>query len=311
MINRQRVKQHFSKAAANYDEAAIVQRRTAEDIAERTLLLSSKKAAILELGCGTGLLTAQLVKHYPDAAITAVDFSANMLKYAKSRLTLKPPFWQVWSAAKSSVRWVQADAYCLPFEDASFDLIVSNFMLQWCQDLDKVFAEMRRVVRPGGAILFSTFGPDTLKELRQAWLCVEGDVAHQRFNEFIDMHDLGDALIRNGFGQPVMDVEQVHLIYDDAMQVMRDLKILGATQANQSHQARRGMLGRGTLSAVITAYDQYRNAQGKLPATFEVVQGHAWASIEVIKGPNRDKTGVVNITLDELAEQLKSKRKNF
>lgn len=311
MINRQRVKQHFSKAAATYDEAAIIQRRTAEDVAERTLLLTCEKKTILELGCGTGLLTEQLVKHYPDAAISAVDLATDMLLYAKSRLTTKPPLWQFWSEAKSPVRWVQADAYALPFDDASFDLIVSNFMLQWCQDLDRVFAEMRRVVKPGGAILFSTFGPDTLKELRQAWVRVEGDAAHQRFNEFIDMHDLGDALIRNGFGQPVMDVEQVRLIYDDAMQVMRDLKTLGATQANQSNQSARGMLGRGTLSAVIAAYEQYRDGQSKLPATFEVVQGHAWASKEVIKGPNRDKSGVVNITLDELAEQLKSNRKTI
>ncbi len=309
MINRLRVRQHFSKAADTYDEAAVVQRRTAEDMAERTLLLTSDKHSILELGCGTGLLTEQLSQHYPQADIYAVDLADNMLQQAKARLMAKPPSWQFWSRKTLPVKLIQADAFSLPFADAAFDLVVSNFMLQWCQDLDAVFAEVRRVTKPGGALLFSTFGPDTLKELRQAWLAVEGDAAHQRFNDFIDMHDIGDALIRSGFGQPVMDVEQVRIVYKSAMGVMRDLKAMGATNA-KSVNAPKGLLRRDTLKAVEAFYEAQSSIKHQVTATYEVVQGHAWAAQEIMKGPNRDKSGVINITLDELSVQLKNSRNN-
>jgi malonyl-CoA O-methyltransferase len=232
-----------------------------------------------------------------------------MLHQAKARLVTKSPSWQFWSKKTLPVTLVQADAFFLPFADASFDLVVSNFMLQWCQDLDAVFAEIRRVIKPGGALLFSTFGPDTLKELRQAWLAVEGDAAHERFNDFIDMHDIGDALIRSGFGQPVMDVEQVRIIYKNAMDVMRDLKALGATNA-KSTKVSKNLLRRDTLKAVEAAYEDQSSIKHQVTATYEVVQGHAWAVQEIMKGPNRDRSGIINITLDELSVQLKNSRNN-
>ncbi|SFR55811.1 malonyl-CoA O-methyltransferase [Thiomicrospira sp. ALE5] len=308
MINRQHVKHHFSRAASTYDEAAVIQRQVAKDMAERTLLLKSSKENVLELGCGTGLLTEQLCQHYPDAKITAVDLSAQMLLQSKLRLATKSAKWRFWSVPRLPVEWVQADAYSLPFADASFDMLVSNFMLQWCEDLDKVFTEMRRVIRPGGALMFSTFGPDTLKELRQAWLSVEGESAHRRFNDFIDMHDIGDALIRNGFGQPVMDVDLLQLVYDKPINVLKDLKLLGATNAAATESQSSGLLGRKTLSKVLAAYEAETSHLGQVAASFEVVQGHAWAVQEIMKGPNRDKSGVVNITLDELAVELKNRR---
>lgn len=309
MINRQRVKQHFSKSAESYDEAAVIQRQTAKDIAERIDLLAVPINAVLELGCGTGLLTTELLRRNPKLNLTAVDLAEGMLHYTK--LSLKPVklSWRFWDKPSSFVDLVQADAYKLPFADGSFDLIVSNFMLQWCSDLDAVFTEMRRVLNPGGALLFSTFGPDTLKELRQAWLTVEGDKAHTRFNDFIDMHDIGDALIRCGFGQPVMDADQIRLLYKNPIDVMHDLKALGATNAKKKPtDLKSGLMGRDRLTAVIKAYDQQPKDQGLAVATFEVVQGHAWAVAEIMKGPGRDKSGVVNITLDEFSKELKADR---
>ena len=199
---------------------------------------------------------------------------------------------------------INADVYQLPFADNSVDLIVSNLMLQWCDDLDLVFAEFRRVLRPEGLIMFTTFGPDTLKELRQSWQAVDANYEH--VNTFIDMHDIGDALIRAGFGQPVMDMELFTLTYDKPMGVLKDLKAIGATNANQDRQT--GLMGKQKFAAMLNAYEELRSVtDNKIPATYEVVHGHAWAAPEVIKGPNRDKSGHVEISLDEFATQLKNK----
>jgi len=174
--------------------------------------------------------------------------------------------------------------------------------LQWCDDLDSVFSEFRRVLRQDGLLMFTTFGPDTLKELKQAWQMTDTDYDH--VNNFIDMHDIGDALIRAGFGQPVMDMEIFTLTYDKAIGVLRDLKAIGATNANK--QRNTGLMGKQRFAQMLNAYDELRNpVDNKVPATYEVVHGHAWAAQEMIKGPNRDKSGHIEISLDEFSKQLK------
>jgi malonyl-CoA O-methyltransferase len=150
-------------------------------------------------------------------------------------------------------------------------MLFSSLMLQWCNDPDRVLRECRRVLRPGGVLHFSTLGPDTLIELRRSWQAA--DPVHAHVSRFIDMHDLGDALGRAGFAEPVLDVERITLTYDDARDLMRDLKAIGAHNATAGRA--RGLTGRQTLARMLAAYEGYRR-DGKLPATYEVVFGQAW-----------------------------------
>lgn len=300
-VNREHIKQHFSHAAPSYDEAAILQKTVAERVDERLELTTITPQVIVDIGAGTGLLTEKVIQRYPQANIVAIDLSLAMLKQAKNRLK-KPKFnWlpkSLWQDDGATL--LNADAYALPLNDHSVDLLVSNLMLQWCDDLDSVFAEFRRVLRPEGLIMFTTFGPDTLKELKQAWAMADGVDAH--VNQFVDMHDIGDALIRNGFGQPVMDVEHFTLTYDKPMGVLKDLKAIGATNASLNRS--KGLMGKQRFHRMLEAYETLRS-EGKIPATYEVVHGHAWAAQEIIKGPDRDRAGLVEISLDEFSKQTK------
>lgn len=306
--NRHSVQYHFDHAAVSYDEAAVLQKAVAAHLDERLDLVTLQPKRILDLGAGTGILTEKIVQRYPKSQVLALDLAAGMLKQAKQRL--QPQGWQKIGQSlkltQSYQSFVQADAYQLPLADGSIDLIVSNLMLQWCDDLDAVFHELRRVLRPEGMILFTTFGPDTLKELRQAWLSVD---QQPHVNDFIDMHDLGDALIRCGFGQPVMDVETFTLTYDKPIGVLKDLKAIGAT--NSSLSQRKGLMGKTRFNQMLNAYQaeakRTRNDH-KVAASYEVVHGHAWAAEEKIKGPNRDRSGLVEISLEEFSKQARAKR---
>ena len=313
-VNRQHIKKHFSHAAPSYDEAAILQKTVAERVDERLELTTIETQTILDLGAGTGLLTEKVISRYPHAQTFAVDLSVSMLKQAAPRLS-KPRFpllgeqLNQWLqkcnitkpfATLSGATPINADVYQLPFADSSVDLIVSNLMLQWCDDLDAVFAEFRRVLRPEGLLMFTTFGPDTLKELRQAWRVADSEQEH--VNQFIDMHDVGDALIRGGFGQPVMDMELFTLTYDKPIGVLKDLKAIGATNANLSRS--QGLMGKTRFQAMLEAYETLRK-EGKIPATYEVVHGHAWAAEEQFKGPNRNRSGHIEISLDDFSKQIK------
>ncbi|MBO1924661.1 malonyl-ACP O-methyltransferase BioC [Thiomicrorhabdus sp. 6S3-12] len=307
-VNRQHLKQHFSHAAPSYDDAAILQKTVAERIDERLELTTVQAQRIADIGAGTGLLTVKLMQRYPEAELFAVDLSEAMLHQARSRL-IKPKMPKLGAvnrllpqnlANKCGAVMLNADAFALPFADNSLDMLTSNLMLQWCDDLDAVFAEFRRVLRPDGLLMFTTFGPDTLKELRQAWNMA--DTEREHVNHFIDMHDIGDALIRAGFGQPVMDVEHFTLTYDKPIGVMKDLKAIGATNASLNRN--RGLMGKERFQAMLNAYETLRR-NGKIPATYEVVHGHAWAAQERFKGPDRDRSGLVEISLDEFSRQTR------
>jgi malonyl-CoA O-methyltransferase len=155
-------------------------------------------------------------------------------------------------------------------------------MLQWCGDLDAAFREVRRVLRPDGLFAFTTFGPDTLRELRAAWAAVDG---YSHVNTFIDMHDIGDALVRAGLTEPVLDVERVTLTYPDVLSLMRDLKVIGAHNVTAGRP--RGLVGRGALRRVEAAYEPARRS-GLIPATYEVVYGAAWGTAGKRAGPAVD-----------------------
>ncbi len=297
-FNRTAVRRHFSRAAAAYDEAAVLQRAVAAHLDERLELVTIQPVRVLDVGAGTGILTEKMLARYPDAQVVAVDLSEAMLRRARGKLVDQASWWAR-LRGRCPADLVVADAYQLPFADGSFDLIVSNLMLQWCDDLDAVLAELRRLLRPEGLLLFTSFGPDTLRELRAAWAQVD-DRPH--VNTFIDMHDVGDALIRAGFGQPVMDVEHFTLTYEQPEGVLRDLKAIGATYSAADG---RGLTPPGRLRAMLAAYERFRQPDGRVPATYEVVHGHAWAALEVFKGPDRNREGVYEMTLEDFQRQVR------
>jgi malonyl-CoA O-methyltransferase len=258
-IDGREVRRSFGRAAHDYDAAAVLQAKVRKELLERLDLVRIEPAVVLDLGAGTGHGTIELKRRYRSSQVVALDLAEGMLREAARRQTLLRRF-----------RRVCADAAALPLRDGSVDLAFSNLMLQWCDDPDRVFAECRRVLRPNGLLTFATFGPDTLVELRRAWSAADG---RTHVNRFIDMHDLGDALVRGGFAEPVMDVERYTLTYADVRDLMRDLKAIGAHNANAGRP--RGLTGKGALGRMVEAYEGYRH-DGRLPATYEVVFGHAW-----------------------------------
>lgn len=297
------IKHHFDHAAVQYEEAAVLQKQVAKEVDDRLDLITIQPNTILDVGSGTGLLTRHLEQRYPNADCIGIDLSDKMVQMAQSRALRKPRNWlnRLVRQKNASTHFINGNAYQLPIADQSVDLIVTNLMLQWCDDLDQVFHEFRRVLKPEGLFMMTTFGPDTLKELRQAWAKVD-DAEH--VNTFIDMHDIGDALIRNGFGQPVLDVEHFTLTYDKPLGVLKDLKAIGATRvgASQPDPTGTGLTGKQRFTRMLEAYETQRT-EGRIPATFEVVHGHAWASQEIIKGPHRNRQGVVEISLDDIPIQ--------
>lgn len=298
------IKHHFDHAAVQYEEAAVLQKQVAQDVDSRLDLITLTPKTILDVGAGTGLLTRHLEQRYPDATCFGLDLSDKMLQLAKTRLSRTQPSWlnRVFRH-QPRTHLINGDANQLPFADQSMDLIVTNLMLQWCDDLDQVFREFRRLLKPEGLLMLTSFGPDTLKELRQAWSEVDED---DHVNTFIDMHDIGDALIRNGFGQPVLDVEHFTLTYKKPIGVLKDLKAIGATRVKTSEatQSAKGLTGKNRFTQMLSAYERQRQ-EGRIPATYEVVHGHAWASPEEFKGPNRQRSGIVEISLDDIPIQPK------
>jgi malonyl-CoA O-methyltransferase len=262
-IDKHHARRSFDRAAAGYDEVAVLQREIGERMLERLDYVRLAPATILDLGCGTGQTITPLMQRYPKARVIALDFAPAMLRLARRRGTwLKRP----WCLC--------ADAEALPLADQSVDLIFSNATLQWCNDLDATFRDWLRVLRPGGLLMFTSFGPDTLAELRAAWAAADG---HSHVSPFADLHEVGDGLVRARFADPVMDAERITLTYKAMRDLMRDLKVLGAHNATAARP--RGLTGPRRLAKVEAAYEAYRQ-DGRLPATYEVVYGHAWAPIQ-------------------------------
>lgn len=266
-IDRHAMRSAFEKAATSYDAAAILQKEVAARLVERMDVMSMKPISILDAGSGTGFVSQLLADKFPKAKITALDLAFNMLQQAKTKRSFK----QRWN---KRFCYVNAEVESLPFADASIELVISGLTLQWCQDLEKVFKEFKRVLAPGGLLLFSSFGPDTLKELRQSWAEVD-NVAH--VNAFADMHDVGDALLQSGFSDPVMDMEMLTVTYNDVKTVMRDLKQIGAHNVMQGRS--HNMTGKHKLQKMIQAYEQFRTNDA-LPVSHEIVYGHAWVAEE-------------------------------
>lgn len=285
-LDKRLVRESFDRAAAGYDDVALLQQEIGKRLLERLDLIKLMPQRILDVGAGTGQLTLQLTRRYKNCEVIALDLAPAMLKQAKQRLGLLDRWF-------GKQRFICGDADHLPLADDSIDMIISNFAIQWCSDLDQTFGEFQRVLKPGGLLLFTTFGPDTLKELRQAWRAVDDNV---HVNGFIDMHDIGDAMVRSKLADPVMDTDRLTLTYKDGMGVMRDLKAMGAhnVSAGRNH----ALTGKQKLQQMLAAYGQFRNSDGLLPATYEVVYGHAWGT--AIKRQQITESGEVHIPLSAL-----------
>ena len=269
-IDKARVRTAFSRAAKSYDAAAVLQKQVREEMFSRLSLMKISPQTILDAGCGTGIASFALQKKFKSAQVVSLDVALGMLQQTK----LQQPWLQkLAQKILHQQHLLCADIESLPIASNSVNLLWSNLALQWCNDLDAAFTEAARVLQPESLFMFSTFGPDTLKELRAA-----SSNGHTHVSRFIDMHDIGDALTRAGFSAPVLDVERYTLTYDNVKDVMKDLKSIGAHNATQGRA--RGLQGKGFLQNLTQNYEQFRQ-NGKLPATFEVIYGHAWRPISM------------------------------
>jgi len=264
-LDKRAVRRAFSKAAAHYDATAVVQREVCIRMLEKLDIIKLNPSHILDAGSGTGWGTRQLGERFKEADIVALDISIGMLHKARGTLS----WWQKLISG-SKQRFVCADAEALPLTAQGMDMVWSNLAVQWCNDLPATFVELNRVIKNEGLLMFSTFGPDTLKELRTAFNGVDG---YNHVNRFADMHDIGDMLVAAGFADPVMEMEKITLTYNDVKSVMQDLRDIGAHNATAGRAL--GMMGKTKWARIVQNYETLRR-EGKLPATFEIIYGHAW-----------------------------------
>lgn len=287
-LDKARTRRGFDLASAGYDAAAVLQNEIRGQLLQRLEFTALAPRVILDAGAGTGHASRELQRRYPRAAVLALDASPGMLRQAKARLAWRRRFHRI-----------AADAERLPLPDGSIDLLFSNLLLPWC-DPERLLAEFRRVLAPRGLVTCTAYGPDTLRELRLAWSRVD---EHTHVHRFIDMHDLGDALVRAGFAAPVLDVERYTLTYADVPALHADLAAVGARNASAGRP--RGLTGRGRYLALQKAYEAFRS-DGRLPASYEVVFAQAWAPV-VAATPGR-RSGAT-VSLAEVERQLPGRRK--
>lgn len=278
-IQQHQVRRAFGRAAPGYDQVARLQRDMAENLLARLDYIRIQPQRILDVGAGTGWLTAQLGRKYSKARVMALDIAEPMLQQTRKR-----------------GRWFRripslcARTEAIPLADASLDMLISNAMLQWCANPEAVFAEWLRVLRPGGLLLFTSFGPDTLRELAEAWAQVD-ELPH--VHEFVDIQILGDALMGAGWENPVLDRDLYRTHYLDVLSLMRDIKALGAGNALAGRRS--GLTGKDRMHRLAEIYEVMREPAG-LPLTWEVVNGHAWAP----QAPRLRPLGKAQVRLDSI-----------
>jgi len=260
-LDKYKIAYSFDRAASAYEKNAVLQKTVAERLLSRLDLLTVKPKWIADIGSGTGTTSRALAGRYKSARVAQIDLSPLMLLQSRSKSRI---FF-------SRQYYCCADAENIPLAARKIDLVFSSLTYQWCNDTDRAFAEVKRVLRPNGLFLFATLGPDTLRELRTSWAAVDDDT---HVNTFFDMHDIGDALVRAGLESVVMDVEIITLNYPDCLSLMRDIKIVGAHNTNQARP--KTLTGKRKMQLMIAAYEKFRRGS-VLPATYEIVYGHAWA----------------------------------
>ncbi len=250
----------FSRAASGYDQVAALQRQVGEQALASLREISLAPASILDVGAGTGYCTARLAGLFPDAALIALDIAEGMLRTLGGRPGLRGRAYRICG-----------DGEALPLCGHSVDLVFSNLALQWCANLPAVLAEFRRVSRPGGAVLFSTFGESTLRELRMAWAQADG---YSHVNTFVSLAAVEAALADAGFGAVRVSGERRVLTYPGVDALLRELKGLGAHNITRGRP--RHLTGKGVFRKMLDAYAAAM-PEGRIEASFEVI--HALARL--------------------------------
>jgi len=282
-LDRQLVRRHFGRAAKSYEQHDVLQREVQAALLERLDFYAQTPQRVIDVGAGTGRGSALLKQRYAKAEVIAVDLALPMLRAAKQHSSWLKPFIRVCAEATS-----------LPLADHSVDVLHSNLCFQWVDDLPALFGECVRVLKPGGLLAFSTFGPDTLKELRAAW--AEAD-QQPHVSRFLDMHDIGDAMLNAGLRDPVLDVFRYTLTYSEPRKLLEELQGLGATNADSARE--RGLTGKSRYQRMLAAYEAMR-VDGRIPATWEVVTAHAWGP--PVGQPRRGSDGgeIASFSIDNL-----------
>ncbi len=273
MTVKQAIRRAFERAAPTYEAAASLQKEIARRLDDHLEEMKLQPARILDAGCGPGIGFDHLRARFPQAELIGLDLAHAMLRQARGHAvtpTLFGRLARLWQSVPE-VRYVCGDIEALPLARDSVDMIWSNLALQWMTDLPAALRQLHRALRPEGLLLFSSFGPDTLKELRAAFAGLDG---YNHVNRFLDMHDVGDMLMHAGFSNPVMEMELITVTYPDLKAVLRELKEIGAHTVQAG--GRMGLMGKREWRQLAENYERFR-VEGRLPATFEVIYGHAWA----------------------------------
>lgn len=250
----------FNAHAAEYTQAAKVQHEIGERLFDRLYYLKIQPRYVLDLGCGPGIFSQRLKKHFPEAQIVGLDLAYAMLKHAKAN--------QRWLR-----KWglVNADMTALPFPTGLFDMVFANQVIHWASPLSAVMSEINRVMAPEGCLMFSTLGPDTFCELRHAFSTAD---QHAHVNDFPDMHDVGDCLMAEYFLDPVVDMEMLTAHYATLPMLLHALKSQGVRNINPARNP--GLMGKQSWRRFEQAMSVFCTPEGKFPLTYEVVYGHAW-----------------------------------
>ncbi len=274
----------FNAHAADYERAATVQMEIGERLFERLSFLNIKPRFVLDLGCGPGVFSARLKKYYPNAQIIGLDLAYNMLVCAQQK--------QGWRR-----KWglVNADMTALPFASGVFDLVFANQVIHWSNPLSAVMSELNRVMRPEGCLMFSTLGPDTFKELRQAFSTAD---TYAHVNVFPDMHDVGDCLLAEYFLDPVVDMEILTAHFTSLPALLHALKAQGVRNVNPARN--QGLTGKKSWLRFEQSMAVQSTSSGKFPLTYEVVYGHGWKGAQ-----RRTSRGVeTSISVSSLKRQF-------
>lgn len=285
-LRQDRVRCAFDRVAPAFATNDFLYREMARRMAERLEMVRITPTRILDAGCGLGADRLSLQKRYPTAAWVGVDQSAQMLQLGRASEQAAQGFMRrlFHSGRRSQSARIAANMGQLPVAGQSIDLIWSNAAVHWLDNIPEAFKEFNRVLSVGGLLMFSTFGPDTLKQLRDAIRFVSGAA---RIHDLTDMHDVGDMLVHGGFSDPVMDMETLTLTYADPWQALRELQRAGSVSANPA--GARGLTTRQFWNEVLAHWQ--KDDEGRYPLTFELVQGHAW---KMAPRQHEDGRAVVN-----------------
>jgi len=275
MLDQKLIRRGFARAAAGFDANDFLHREIRGRLLARLQAIRIEPQLVVDLGAGTGAALDELQNRFPDASVLPIDLTFAML-----------------DAGPAAAGGICADAARLPLPNRSVDVIFSNLMLHHCPDPAAVLTEARRVLRSPGLMIFTTLGPNSLLELGRAWATAD-DYSH--ISPFADMHNVGDALVRAGFAEPVVDSQVLTITYGDVDSLVADLRYAGSTNATEHRN--RGLTGRNAARRLHAACHAQTDADGRIPITIDVIFGLAWAGEDTAR---RRPGDAIEIPLDRL-----------